>query len=931
MEELTSLIRKNGETLDCNDWNKLVIAINTIISFYNAYPTKLSEFENDLEFVSYNSVVAIVQELIQSGIIPSTEGLDGKSAYQVAVDNGFNGTEQQWLVSLQGEVGKSAYQLAVLNGFTGTTQQWLQSLKGQNGQDGQNGLHGKSAFELAVEEGFDGTLQQWLDSLKGEDGTPGQDGSNGINGTNGKSAYELAVDLGYEGTLEQWFNSLKGQNGTNGQNGINGKSAYQSYLDTTTDNPPLTEQQWSANVSNGSSRFTDENEEITYNVNSNNHNYVDLCLPSGTLWSSMNLGASSIQDEGLWYTWGGLQGYTLQQIDGHQAPFPYNNQNIEILPIEYDAARANWGGDWEIPTENQVKELVNYTTKEVIQIEGIKVLKLISKLNSQKYIYFPLYTKDVYINTQDNCYHIQDWYDSQLFYIWLKEGEYYHPSDSQTIYADGIMFKYGPGYSTGSYNTYDRENLSLIRPVINNPDGYHRRLQEICFTGSYKDLHDISISYKDLTDAPKNVSDFKNNNFYLTPSSINNQYLTAPSYLVDSYRNSHYCDNLFGTYWSDVDIGQDSTHSQGMLFRAGDPTGHYPSENFQFTEQSYRDYLSQKNPDDYYLIVSEQNIYNPVSQNFGIHWRYPTRDDIKNLYIYFEAEIKRYSDSEELQFRKVGSDSGISISFRLTTPYGAMTRIKDGVAYLKEKDYTIYEYKYRGGTNYFQNLEKERYGGYTIRPILNIPKEVSRVAITGDYNNLINKPTIPAAQIQADWNQTDNTQVDYIKNKPAIINGTDGVTPHIDSTSKHWMIGETDTGIVAEGQNGQNGTNGTNGTDGVTPHIDSTTGNWFIGNTDTGVHAQGPAGQGGSGSGVQSDWNETDNTSLAYIANKPTIPTVPSNETATLGGSTLSVVTTGDKYNWNNKASIWSGTQAQYDALSPNYDSNTIYIITAAS
>jgi len=54
-------------------------------------------------------------------------------------------------------------------------------------------------------------------------------------------------------------------------------------------------------------------------------------------------------------------------------------------------------------------------------------------------------------------------------------------------------------------------------------------------------------------------------------------------------------------------------------------------------------------------------------------------------------------------------------------------------------------------------------------------------------------------------------------------------------------------------------------------------------------------------------------------------------ENASSGGSTLSAVTTGEKYNWNNKASIWSGTQAQYDALSPNYDSNTIYIITAAS
>jgi hypothetical protein len=67
------------------------------------------------------------------------------------------------------------------------------------------------------------------------------------------------------------------------------------------------------------------------------------------------------------------------------------------------------------------------------------------------------------------------------------------------------------------------------------------------------------------------------------------------------------------------------------------------------------------------------------------------------------------------------------------------------------------------------------------------------------------------------------------------------------------------------------------------------------------------------------------------LTDKPTIPTVPSNETASSGGTTLSVVTTGEKYTWNNKANVWSGTQAQYTALSPNYDSNTIYIITSAS
>ena len=46
--------------------------------------------------------------------------------------------------------------------------------------------------------------------------------------------------------------------------------------------------------------------------------------------------------------------------------------------------------------------------------------------------------------------------------------------------------------------------------------------------------------------------------------------------------------------------------------------------------------------------------------------------------------------------------------------------------------------------------------------------DLATVATTGDYDDLINKPTIPAAQVQSDWSQADNTQVDYIKNKPDI-------------------------------------------------------------------------------------------------------------------------------------------------------------------
>ena len=59
-------------------------------------------------------------------------------------------------------------------------------------------------------------------------------------------------------------------------------------------------------------------------------------------------------------------------------------------------------------------------------------------------------------------------------------------------------------------------------------------------------------------------------------------------------------------------------------------------------------------------------------------------------------------------------------------------------------------------------------GGIT--QILNKPT-LATVATTGSYTDLINKPTIPAAQLQSDWNQLNATQLDYIKNKPTIFSG----------------------------------------------------------------------------------------------------------------------------------------------------------------
>lgn len=114
-----------------------------------------------------------------------------------------------------GEDGLSAYELAKQEGFNGSLTDWLKSLKGEKGEKGQSGsdgLDGKqgerglSAYEIALRNGFRGTENQWLQSLKGKDGKTISGGF----GVAGASAYQIAVRNGFKGTEQEWLASLKG-------------------------------------------------------------------------------------------------------------------------------------------------------------------------------------------------------------------------------------------------------------------------------------------------------------------------------------------------------------------------------------------------------------------------------------------------------------------------------------------------------------------------------------------------------------------------------------------------------------------------------------------------------------------------------------------------------------------------------------------------
>jgi hypothetical protein len=87
----------------------------------------------------------------------------GLSAYEVAVKNGFKGTESQWITSLNGEAGKDS----VSKETTVHTESTVIKQVPVNGEDGADG---QSSYSLWLSLGNTGTEQDYLDSLKGEPG-----------------------------------------------------------------------------------------------------------------------------------------------------------------------------------------------------------------------------------------------------------------------------------------------------------------------------------------------------------------------------------------------------------------------------------------------------------------------------------------------------------------------------------------------------------------------------------------------------------------------------------------------------------------------------------------------------------------------------------------------------------------------------------------
>ncbi len=217
---------------------------------------------------------------------------------------------------------------------------------------------------------------------------------------------------------------------------------------------------------------------------------VDLGLPSGTLWANKNVGAASPEKGGLYFAWGEIVGYGSDANDGRLFDwdsYKWDNftkycsaswvaelgmgivDNKTILDPEDDAATANWGENWRMPTYEEFRELLEYTTNDHTYMngEGGRVYKSLTNGNS---IFLPYtgYRADDFV--QEGWAHY--WSSTQVaekpdlaYKLTVDAGHTQCGTDSR---VRGFLVRPVFCGSGGLQPTYDNLKLSTYDPITMN-------------------------------------------------------------------------------------------------------------------------------------------------------------------------------------------------------------------------------------------------------------------------------------------------------------------------------------------------------------------------------------------------------------------------------------------------------------------------------
>ena len=366
---------------------------------------------------------------------------------------------------------------------------------GTDGKDGQDGVDGKDGVtpQLKIEDGYwyisydNGETWTQLGKATGEDGKDGQNGSNGTDGKDGKDGQDgdsmfqsVTQDENYvyftlaDGTVIKIAKS-SGSNDQpnsefiftitydpNGGDGLMEKDTFYYDYSVTIDYCQFTKEgyffkEWNTRqdgtgVSYTGGRVLNAYRNITlYAQWGSLTEGVDMGL--SVKWASVNIGANKPEEYGDYFAWGETEpkkkyGYsTYKWLQGkyytltkYNTDYDHGNviDNKIVLESSDDAAVANWGGNWRMPTKAECVELCNNTIWEEITQNGVKGMKVISKKNGNS-IFLPM-----------AGYYTQYGFIAEGYFHWSSSLDPSYPTNAYCLRGEGAS---------------DRTQGGSIRPV----------------------------------------------------------------------------------------------------------------------------------------------------------------------------------------------------------------------------------------------------------------------------------------------------------------------------------------------------------------------------------------------------------------------------------------------------------------------------------
>ena len=311
-----------------------------------------------------------------------------------------------------------------------------------------------------------------------------------------------------------------------------------------------------------------DNPTTTTPTTINGHKFVDLGLPSGTLWAETNIGASTPYEDGDYFAWAETKPKSRYSLDNQKSTVNKYKDGKTTLDAADDAATANWGSSCRMPTTAEMKELKdkctwtwksNYNGASGYLVKG-------SNGNS---IFLPA----------------TGLRDEEDFVFHGTEGNYW---SSQTL----------------KIGKYDAEFLSF-----SNDDF------DIAYSNSYMGYTVRPVANKSDNDSSNDDSSQDGQDDDTSPDGHEHK-------LVDLGLPS-------GTLWAETNIGASTPYEAGDNFAWGEtkPKADYLWTNYKWGSNYYN--LNKYNSKDGKTTLDATD--DAAKANWGKKYRIPTRSDIQEL------------------------------------------------------------------------------------------------------------------------------------------------------------------------------------------------------------------------------------------------------------------------------------------------------------